>query len=180
MGTSALVASAGSASANSFCTLAEADQIQDDRLPIGTTWSGETDANKNRALLFATTLLEACVIWTGFVKTDTQALQWPRYGMTKPNGYPVDDDVVPQQLINCQAEFARALLENVSRTEDSDIESQGITSITAGPVSLTFSEDQAMKILPDLCYLYLPGGPDGWVESIRGRESATRVLVRGY
>lgn len=177
MGTSAIVATVGGASSNSFCTLAEADQYQDDRSPVGTTWSGETDANKNRALLFATTLLEACVIWTGFVKTDTQALLWPRYGMTKRNSYALDDDVVPDELKDCQAEFARQLLADIGRTDDSDIETKGITSITAGPVSLTFDQDQAIKMIPDLCYFYLP---QMWVESIRGRVSATRVLVRGY
>jgi len=177
MGTSAIVATVGGASSNSFCTLAEADQYHDDRSPVGTTWSGETDANKNRALLFATTLLEACVIWTGFVKSDSQALLWPRYGMTKRNTYALDDDVVPQELKNCQAEFARQLLADIGRTDDSDIETKGITSITAGPVSLTFDQDQAIKMIPDLCFLYLP---TDWVESIRGRSSATRVLVRGY
>tara|TARA_Y100000310_G_scaffold9631_2_gene10348 strand:+ start:490 stop:1026 length:537 start_codon:yes stop_codon:yes gene_type:complete len=178
MGTSAIVATVGGASSNSYCTLAEADQYQDDRTPSGTTWSGETDANKNRALLFAATLLESCVIWTGIVKTDTQSLQWPRAGMVaKNNVYPLDDDVVPEELKHAQAEFARQILADVDRTNDNPVETQGITSLSAGSVSLTFSENQAIKMVPDLCFLYLP---QWWVESIRGRSSATRVLVRGY
>ena len=50
MATSTLVATAKSSTANSYCTLAEADQYHDDRPAVSTTWADASDGNKTKAL----------------------------------------------------------------------------------------------------------------------------------
>ena len=72
----AIVATAGSATANSYLTAAGADAIADTML--GTlAWTTATSDNKSRALLTATNGLET-LSYVGTRATTTQALAWPR------------------------------------------------------------------------------------------------------
>lgn len=102
-----IVATAGSATANSFVTLAEAETYMDGRLN-STAWSGDTDANKNIALVEATRELDV-MDYTGYRVTDTQALSWPRQWATDPDdpvtGY-FDTDEIPTRLKNATCELA--------------------------------------------------------------------------
>ena len=175
MAVSTLVATAGAANANSYITLADADQNHEDRPAVGTTWADATSDEKNAALLFATKMLDSLVVWTGWVASETQSLLWPRTGMVYRNGYSVDTDVVPTELQEATAEFARQSLVG-DITGNSDVEAQGITKIKAGSVEIAF--DQAYiqsQVLPDLCTYYLPAS---WYSSIGGQESSTRELMR--
>ena len=175
MAVSTLVATAGAANANSYITLADADQYHEDRPAAGTTWADATSDEKNAALLFATKMLDSLVVWTGWVATETQALLWPRTGMVYRNGYSVDTDVVPTEIQEATAEFARQLLAG-DLTGGSDVETQGITSIKAGSVAITFDQAYVQsKVLPDLAMYYLPSS---WYSSISGSESNTRELMR--
>lgn len=79
-----IVATVGSASANSFVTLAEAATYMESRLN-GSTW--ETDAStdtKNRALVEATRWLSV-LPWQGARVDSTQALSWPRAWAPDPD-----------------------------------------------------------------------------------------------
>ncbi len=165
----------GGASANAYCTLAVADQYHEDRPPSKTTWADASDAKKNAAILFATLMLDSLVEWRGFVVTDTQALLWPRYGMTKRNGYELLSSVIPVELQNACAEYARQLLA-ADRTADSDIETQGIKSLSvAGAVSLSFKDSVFAKVIPDVVVnLLVPG----WYSRLHGVESGVVELIR--
>jgi len=175
MGTSAIVATAKSSSANSYCTLAEADQYQDDRPAVSTTWADASENNKIRSLLWATKLMEALFTWNGYASTTTQALGWPRMGLLERIDVSLDSDTVPQEVRNAQSEFARQLLVT-NRAQDSDIESDSIKSIKAGSISLVFDSDAAYnKVVPDAVYLLIP---QDWFSSVRGRLTGTRMLER--
>jgi len=81
-------ASVGGAAANSYLTLAAAELIvegfvQDDDV---TAWASATNDQKNRALYTATQRLDR-ERFLGARATDTQALQWPRTGVRKPDTY---------------------------------------------------------------------------------------------
>lgn len=81
-------ATVGGASANSYLTLAAAELIiegfvQDDDV---TAWATATNDQKNRALYTATQRLDR-ERFLGARATDTQALQWPRTGVRKPDTY---------------------------------------------------------------------------------------------
>ena len=103
-----IVATVGSASANSFVTLAEAATYMEGRLNAS-TW--ETDAstdNKNRALVEATRELSA-LEWCGRRVDDTQALSWPREMAVDPDSasdFYFDSTEVPQRVKDATCELA--------------------------------------------------------------------------
>lgn len=176
MATSTLVATAGASNANTYCTLAVADQYQEDRVADADgVWAAATTANKNRALLFATQRLDDLIQWSGWVVNDTQALLWPRVGMAYRSGYYIPDTVIPTELQHATAEYARQLLADTSLTDDYDVEAKGIKRLKAGPVELEFSASVYAKQIPDIVIQMLP---PGWIVSVRGRGSGSRELMR--
>ena len=83
-----IVATPGAANANSYVTLAEAQAIVDgfvEDADVQHWGSGNTDS-RNRALFTATQRLDR-ERFLGARATDTQALQWPRTGVRKPDTY---------------------------------------------------------------------------------------------
>ena len=96
-----------------------------------------SDSAKVAAIIWATRLLDALYEWEGYVLTSTQALLWPRSGLLYRSGYVVPSTVIPVELQWATAELARQLLVS-DRTADNDLSTQGIRSLTAGPVSITF------------------------------------------
>jgi hypothetical protein len=85
------------------------------------------------------------------------------------------DSVIPQEVKNCQFELARLLL-NADRTVESDIVAQGITSLKAGPIGLTFKElAPSAPVIPSVATdLLVPS----WIISITGRITGVRELIR--
>lgn len=174
MGTATLVATAKGASSNTYATLAQADQYHDNRVASGTTWSGSSDNEKTRALLWATSLLEALYDWNGAVTNTTQVLAWPRSGLWDRNNNALDADTIPQPLINAQSEFARQLLVS-RRADDNPTEAESLSELKAGPITLKFDDSGTYnKIIPDAVFHLIPydwGTP-------RGRKRSTIGAVR--
>lgn len=103
-----IVATAGSASANSFVTLAEANTYVEGRLNASTWETDATDDDKNRALVEATRELNA-LPWDSLRTDDTQALAWPRQSFLNPdspNAQYFDTDEIPQRVKNATMELA--------------------------------------------------------------------------
>ena len=174
MSTPTLVATPGSASANTYATLVEADAYHDTRLS-NSDWTGASEDTKNTALLMGTRLLDNMYDWSGTTVDDTQVLAWPRSGMIDELDRDfIDDTVIPQALKDALAELAFQLIIE-DRTLDNDIESQKITSLTAGPVGLSFGEGVTAKVIPDAVFYLIPN----WWGRARGRRQAVRDLLRG-
>ena len=173
MATSGLVTTPGAANANAYVSQEVAEQYHADRPPAGTTWADASDEQKTAAILHATQLLDSLIDWSGYVVDDVQALLWPRNGLLYPSGFHVPNDIIPIQLQHATAEYARQLLVS-DRTADSGIETQGITSIKAGPVAMTFKDSVAAKVVPDAVFYLIPRD---W-GTVRGRVSSTRELLR--
>ncbi len=113
-----VVATVGSASANSFVTLAEADTYMEGKLPSPTTWDAASDDTCNRALVSAARWLSA-LAWLGDRADATQALSWPRSSVvdpTDPDGLEFDTDEIPQALKDAQCELA-LLMVNAGTTD---------------------------------------------------------------
>jgi len=81
-------ATVGGASANSYLTLADAQALIDGMVENDdvTAWASATTDQKNRALYTATQRIDR-ERFLGARATDTQALQWPRTGVRKPDTY---------------------------------------------------------------------------------------------
>ena len=122
-------ATAGGASANSYITLAEANTFVEAMISSSdvSKWTTGNDDSRNRALTAAAQRLDR-ERFLGARATDTQALQWPRTGVRKPDtyvntyatGFPfrISDDYftdteIPDQVKRAQIEMAVYLKNNV-------------------------------------------------------------------
>jgi hypothetical protein len=163
----AIVATPGAANATSYVTIQAADEYNDTVVIYDDTdtWEDASADEKCRALVTATKLLDVWFDWYGDVASLTQRLMWPRRGVLKvgvtegvvgserinpwhePFQSMYADDEIPERIEHATAELARHLLVS-DRTADSDIETQGIKALTAGPVSLSFAGAMA-KPIPD-------------------------------
>ena len=169
-----LDATVGGVNANSYLTLAAAELIieglvQDEDV---TAWATATTDQKNRALFTATQRLDR-ERFLGARATDTQALQWPRTGVRKPDtyintyavGFPFrittdyyTDTEIPDQIKKAQVFLAVYLNNNPDGLGLSGLEEY--QSVTIGPISVTpnngFGAIGADKI-PPLVERYLTG-----------------------
>src|SRR5215510_14550124 len=101
----------GKADANSYANVADGDAYFDGHL-YATAWTGASAPNKEKALVFATRLIDSQFQFNGWRAHDQQALQWPRQRCPDPDkGLPitvllltsgsyVDDNVVPQGVVS--------------------------------------------------------------------------------
>ena len=123
-----LVATPNAADANTYLTLSDAQDIIDGLVESDdvVAWGTATTDQKNRALYTATQRLDR-ERYLGARATDTQALQWPRTGVRKPDtyintyavGFPFrittdyfTDTEIPQQIKEAQATMAVYLHNN--------------------------------------------------------------------
>jgi len=134
--TLSIVATAGSASANSYITLAEAEAYVE-TLCFSEAWTGKTDPQKNAAIVSATRLLDT-LRWVGMRSAQDQALAWPRMApwtvdpfiranlspgvgdllmLMDGDGYYVPTDEIPVKVKNATCELALRLL-GEDRTAD--------------------------------------------------------------
>jgi len=171
-----LVATAGAADANVYCTRAFADQFHLERVPPDSTWANAQDKDKDRALVYATRLFDALYEWSGWVVNDTQALLWPRSGMVYRSGHAVPTTVIPVDLQRATAEFARQLLASDRTSDSSDLASQGITALKVGPISIDFegsaSAAESGAVIPDIVASMLPAS---W-GYVRGRSGVIDLV----
>ena len=103
-----LKATPGAVDANAFATRAQAAAIFEDR-PGSSAWAAATDANQDAALIQATAEFGQRFTWRGEAASTTQALAFPRTGLTR-GGVAVAFDSIPQELIRAVSLFADFLL----------------------------------------------------------------------
>ena len=74
----------GKVDANSYASAADGDTYHDGHL-YATAWTAATLANKEKALVMATRLIDGEYQFNGFKRSDAQALQWPRERCDDPD-----------------------------------------------------------------------------------------------
>jgi hypothetical protein len=175
----ALIATPGSPNANSYLTEAEAEAYWEIR-PFSDTWNSSSQ-DKEGLLITATRLLDMMLspmrrlvhpqpsssspfqssyyiqrpTWTGSPSSATQALAWPRTGMFNRNGFPIASDAIPDDLKAAVSEFA-GWLTKVDRFTENDVAVQGIASLRAGSVSISFREGiDVIRLLPTSVMMFL-------------------------
>src|ERR1043166_2927112 len=112
----------GMANANSYAAAADGDAYFDGHL-YATAWTAASTGNKEKALVFATRLIDSQFQFNGWKAHDAQALQWPRERCPDVDkslitisvlvpflGTYVDADLVPTAVVNATCEMARELL----------------------------------------------------------------------
>ena len=104
----------GRPDANSYASAADGDAYFDGHL-YASAWTAATTANKEKALVFATRLIDSQCQFNGVRTTTDQALQWPREDCRDPDAGDdvdglVENNVVPKLIIDATCEMARELL----------------------------------------------------------------------
>ena len=103
----------GLATAESYSSEADADTYNTAYVGDG-TWTAATSGAKEVALRQATQYLDLVYgnKWHGTRKTEAQALAWPRTGVKDCDGYLIDDDSLPINLVRATAELAIKAIAN--------------------------------------------------------------------
>jgi len=162
-----VVATAKSASANSYVTRASAQSYLDTRLAVD-AWTAASGPDQDRALIMATSRLEQ-ERYEGSRTTETQRLQWPRDGVYDADGYAYDEDVIPRPVEEATAELALALLAGEISLAPTGLE--GFEELSVGPVSLTPRGAGGSPSLPAQVTRILRG--------LRTTAAGTVPIVRG-
>jgi hypothetical protein len=164
-------ATIGGASANSYQTLADAQAIVDGMVQDAdvTAWAAATTDAKNRALYTATQRLDR-ERFIGARSTDTQALQWPRTGVRKPDtyintyavGFPFrittdyyTDTEIPDQIKKAQVMLAVYLNNNVDGLGLTGLED--FKNVKVGSLDVTPAQSMGADKIPPLVERYMTG-----------------------
>ena len=174
---SAIVVTAGDASANSYCSRAVADTYHEDRLHAA-TWTDADGATKDAALLMATRVLDQQFAWAGFRSNPgSQALEWPRDGLLNDEGdTALDPAAIPVRLQEATAEFARLLIDS-DTTVASGVAGGAITKLKAGSVQIDYASGVVphTDLVPDAVRFSIPRH---WWVVLRSRQPSTLPLLR--
>ena len=166
-------ATAGGASANSYLTLADAQAIVDGMVEDAdvTAWASATTDQKNRALYTATQRLDR-ERFIGARATNTQALQWPRTGVRRPDtyvntyasGFPfrISEDYFSETEIPDQVKRAQVVLAVYLNNNKDGIGLSGLEdfkSVQLGSLNVTPDKTGAVGAdrVPPLLERYLTG-----------------------
>jgi hypothetical protein len=143
----ALDATVGGAAANSYVDLTYFNAYIASRANVPAAVTDAETLTKEQALIQATRLMRSICL-TGLASTSTQRLAWPRTGMLSANGYPIDDDVIPDDWKDMQSELAMLLIVS-DRTAATPAVAAGIASLKAGPVTLEFTDGVETVAIPE-------------------------------
>ena len=166
-------ATAGGANANSYITLAEADTFVEAMISSSdvSKWTTGNDDTRNRALTAAAERLDR-ERFLGARATNTQARQWPRTGVRKPDtyvntyatGFPFrisedyfTDTEIPDQVKRAQIELAVYLKNNVDGISLGGLED--FKSVKIGSLQVTPDKTGAIGAdrVPPMFERYLTG-----------------------
>lgn len=99
----------GLSNANSYVTLAEADDYFGSHLFYADNWDDLGEPDKENALMTATAMLDGIMNWYGYISSFSQALGWPRYGVADREYRVIPTDAVPQAVKIATMELAMFL-----------------------------------------------------------------------
>lgn len=110
--------------------------------------------------------------WTGAPASATQAMAWPRTGMTNRNGVPILSTVIPIELQSAVAELA-GVSAGKDLTLDNATALKGIKTLGVGPINFGFKDNvMTTKVLPDfVTFLLVPS----WMT-----DTDVEFWVRGF
>lgn len=173
----ALITNAGSASADSYASVAEADYtLLEARLHKSSTWEALTYQQKEHALRWATRLLDVGWAWFGSPASTTQRLRMPRVGLVDQDGNVVPSTSIPEQIKEACAEFAAYLAER-DRVNDPQLATLGFSRAKIGSLEVEVSASAIQELVPPYILL-LTDHYGTLVPAARFKTSGVRHLKR--
>jgi len=141
----------GGSASTSYVTTQEADHYHTSHRLHSDTWNDATvtDDTKKAALIWATNILDNNMDWKGNIVDYSQALGWPRSGVTDKEGRIVDNASIPEAIEHATADLAQLLID-ADRAADRD--TIGFKKITVGPISLEIDKFDQISLIPDGIY----------------------------
>jgi hypothetical protein len=159
------------AAANSYLTETVATTYLTGNRLYTTEWSAATTGDREKALIWATKLLDECFEWEGSPTSIEQALRWPRVGVTNRDGQWEDQDAIPTVIQNVVAEFAHELVKRDRLTEP-EMLGLGLDQVSVGPVSASINPAMVLPLIPRHIAIMLTG----YGEPIGGVTGSTREI----
>lgn len=123
----------GTDTSNSYPSVQEADDYFVYRYHASAQWAGLADPAKEGLLISATNLLNWYIKFKGTKTNISQALEWPRTGVTLSDGTPVDVDEIPTKIKHAVFELAFSSLKS-DRVADNKL--AGMSMLKAGPLQI--------------------------------------------
>jgi hypothetical protein len=147
----------GKVDANSYANVADGDAYHEGHF-YSAAWTSATLANKEKALVMATRLIDVHYQFNGWKKSSVQALQWPREAAIDPDrrdirlsalantvGPYFESDKVPKAVLDGTCEMAREILIG-DRTDAPD--GEGVSQLSVvGTVSITFDKHDRQPVI---------------------------------
>lgn len=167
-------ATIGGASANSYLTVAQADDYFDSRYD-NELYTDLTDEEKQRLLVTASRRLDA-EHYAGRSVTETQALQFPRVVAYDRNYYPYQQNEIPVNLKNAVCELGYFYLQKDDRMLDETElhDAAMLENYKVGPLQYGFRNNAKMDQLPETVKKQLRAiGYSVWL----GEVTATRMRL---
>ena len=156
-----VVATVGSATANSYVTVAATTTYLNERLNTGewTTAVDAADGKPERALIMATRRIDderfrgepvspLTDVESG--TSATQALKWPRYGTFNDAGWAFDNDEIPLGVQRATMELALHYLNEGDTDALADTGLKGFRNVKVGPLDITPVSGFRAGALPDV------------------------------
>ena len=133
-----ITATLSSATANSYVTLAEANDYFE-TVPDSSTWTNKTDDQKNRSLIAATRWIDT-LSYYGSRCDNGQALKFPR------NNYKIDNveltcTTIPNNIKYAQYELARALANDTSAITGTTGKDGNFSEVQLGDLQVKYNTD---------------------------------------
>lgn len=147
---------------NSYQDAADGDLYFADRIN-GANWIAAATATKEQALVSATDWLDRQV-WVGeqTQPKPTQPLDWPRTGVTDPEGIAVDSGTVPSFIEHGCLELAAALIDDPTILDLMSATGDNVKKVKGGSAEIEFFFDPSTvagtkfpKIVMELVSFYL-------------------------
>jgi hypothetical protein len=154
-----LITTPGASDANAYCSLARAEEVLvDSRLHAESTWQGLTVDDQERAIRWATQIVDQAWDWDGSPTNYDQTLRWPRAGLVNLDGVYVDQDTIPPLIERLTAEMAFYLAQ-ADRTADPTLLGLGFRKAKVGSLEVELDEGQLKNLVPS--YLVNMASPLG-------------------
>ena len=137
-----LVSDAGSITANSYVSIADADVFFSQSVS-NAAWP-TSEPKKEAALVEATRILDSQFDWIGQIANPVQALRWPRLDAYDMDGRMIASTVIPKLIKEATCNLAYFLIQNggLNQTQ-SDLK-----GLKLGPIDLKFNEGQSVIGVP--------------------------------
>jgi hypothetical protein len=130
---------------NSYLDVTDADLYFDARLHSD-NWTNAESADKEKALIHATRMIDDLFEWPGDIADDDQDLAWPRSGVYDSEGREIDETVIPDEIKEATCEQAIYLLGSIDPNQIPDLVKQGFKRAKLGPMEI--ETDRTM--IPDM------------------------------